>query len=277
MRKIIGKEVLDSFVRVAPFLNDLFQQDIFVAVTDTSKFLAYQPGENIGGGINVGDSFPDGSTAARAMKGRQNLTVTNTKEVYGVPYKAIGAPVFDENDQVIGAVVIGASIENQDKFREVLEQYNSAFLEVNTSVQEIAVGAENMSKSGSALSTAAIGIKEEVKRTDDIIRIIGEISDQTKLLGLNAAIEAARVGSEGRGFAVVAEEIRKLSSQSNNSAKDVKSILLQISKSTDAINKEIQEIGAVSEEQSAATEQIAAAMQELTAQIQLLRDFAQAL
>jgi len=274
MRKVIGKDVLEAFVKVAPHLNDLVQQDVFVGVTDKDAFLAYHKGETIGGGIKIGDRFPEGSTVARAMKEREKVSITNTKEVYGVPYKANAIPVFDENDQVIGAVAIGTSTESETNLSEILEQFSSSFLAVNSSVQEIAAGADNMAKSGVTLSGTAIGIKEEVKKTDNIMRLISEIADQTKLLGLNAAIEAARVGAEGRGFAVVAEEIRKLSFQSNNSAKDVNSILVQIAKSTDNINREIQEIGAVSEEQSAATEQIAAAMQQLTAQLQVLRDLA---
>jgi methyl-accepting chemotaxis protein len=78
-------------------------------------------------------------------------------------------------------------------------------------------------------------MNEETQSINKILSVIGEIAEQTNLLALNAAIEAARAGEQGRGFAVVADEVRNLASRTKDSTEEVEVALDSLLKGTGAV------------------------------------------
>lgn len=130
-------------------------------------------------------------------------------------------------------------------------------------IEEIHANSQNEMELVEELAT----LSSDAQQITDVLSIIGEIADQTNLLALNAAIEAARAGEHGRGFAVVADEVRKLAERTQKGLGEINatiSVIVQnISDVSEKMNRSAENIEKVTEKSSLAKEQIEQTVQKM--------------
>lgn len=201
---------------------------------------------------------------------------------------SVGVQTIAVNGQQVAAV----SVESSSRARH--------------GVADMAQVANQMDIINDRVTAMAEAVERLGQRSDmigEIVEAIGDIANQTNLLSLNAAIEAARAGDNGRGFAVVAEEVRKLAEKSAISAKQIAGLLSSIqsetadavrmtettrsevtqglkqaqtagasfsdiSASVEEVSKQIEEVSAVTEQMSAGSQQVASAAEEQLASME---------
>jgi len=108
-------------------------------------------------------------------------------------------------------------------------------------VRNIASSLESLSADTLQTSKSVQGLTERAAQIGSIVQLIKEIADQTNLLALNAAIEAARAGEQGRGFAVVADEVRKLAERTAKATSEISVIVSAIQDETHHARTQMEE------------------------------------
>lgn len=256
---------LTCALEMAPHIKNLLGEEIGFYVSDLNTYTYCSPGK-VKLALVAGDAVKEGSTAFQTMRNASRTVVRIGKEVYGLPYLGIGYPLTNpENGTVIGSIVTTTPIERQENLASISKRIEEQVNAISMATSNLSTTSEELAATTETLGGNARGIREEIKKTDGIVALIQEIAEQTHMLGLNAAIEAARVGDAGRGFNVVAGEIRKLSQDTQRSVKDILQTLKDMQQAIIELTQSIEQMAAATQQQAASAQEISASVNELGA------------
>jgi methyl-accepting chemotaxis protein len=189
---------------------------------------------------------------------------------------------------------------NSQKAAETAKDSNELINTLGLTTKDLVMKMDSIKEATGESSNVIMQLDGKSKQIGEIVSLITNIADQTNLLALNAAIEAARAGEHGRGFAVVADEVRKLAEDSGNAAKQISGLIGEIQEGTqnavtsmqqgseevelgatalqeaaaiiqnvvesgNTIANMVQDIAAAAQEQSASIEEVTSSVEEVSA------------
>ncbi|OJV63210.1 MAG: hypothetical protein BGO41_10985 [Clostridiales bacterium 38-18] len=271
---ISQNSTMQLFNEIIPLLNLLVDEKLMVGINNTERCLKFYTGT--AGTVQSEEQslLKKGSAAYDSIQTGKLVHKVIPKEVFGFPYKAIGYPVFDENGIVVGAIGFGISLEKQSQMETLSTTLSVALEKLSASFKEVSTNIQSVVDRNIDIGRDVVASRESTDKTDEIISFISNIANQTNLLGLNAAIEAARSGEHGRGFGVVAEEIRKMSKSSKDSADLIKNTLTQIKGSIGNIERKIHDNNGIFSMQTEALEEISKSVEALNESAKTLESLA---
>jgi len=243
--------VVDALLKVMPYISKILREPASLTVYDHEKVLEVITTDKFDLGFEKGMPLLESYQNFSILKnGREATLATLSKDVYGIELDILNIPIFDDNQNVVAVFCVSYDQSNQNQLEDIIQENQTINGNLVDMVQHVAAHAEELqATSEQILQNTRLAVQNS-SQINKVAGFIREISEQTNLLGLNAAIEAARVGEAGAGFGVVASEVRKLSVDAKQATSDIDTSLRDVQQVIKQMEIEVSQIAASSQEQA---------------------------
>jgi archaellum component FlaC len=259
-----NKQIIESFRQVAQYFSFITEEDLGVFVYNRDELLAYIPSKKIDLGLIPGSPVKQGAMPDKCMKSGQRLVtlVTAEKSRVKIPYLSVATPIM-EGKEVIGCIITNQTLDVYYKLMQAGEGLAESAASLKESMVSVDQNAHGLEKGVETLKNLENTLKNNIKSSAEMVTFVQNLARQTNLLGVNAAIEAARAGQYGKGFSVVANEIRNMANNSSHSVESITDNLNSINKEVDHLTEFSNSLENSVVEQSTAIQEIQKALDSL--------------
>ena len=269
-------------------LNSFFRVTVVKPVNDISKIAVKIAGGDLRSDLNVARADEIGDLY-KSLNEMQNNLKQMINQISGSA-KDVSSAAVDLNSfalhinegttkQTEQSTHAATSVEEMSSTITEIARSSSEALTATTmaketaergarAVQETVQGIHRISAAMERSSVVVRALGENSNEINKIISVIDEIAEQTNLLALNAAIEAARAGEAGRGFAVVADEVRKLAERTTKATKEIAGMIQKIQADTGDAVKSMKEVMVEVKEDVALADETGRSLSEIVSQVE---------
>ncbi|WP_200759776.1 methyl-accepting chemotaxis protein [Effusibacillus dendaii] len=255
-----------------PVLNSLFPMATLV-LSDKTNILYYHEGD-VKLDLIVGNPVNKGSVTAKTLEAGKTIRQSVAKEQsrFGLAFNVISVPIYDEKGKIEGALTVILSRDKEERISIAAEELAASVIQMNDWAQHIANNATQLSDSINEISINCQKVVESVDDNSKIVDVVKSIANQSNMLGINAAIQAAHAGEYGRSFGVVANEIRTLAERSRESSENILKSMTEMKTRVNSVMEEVEEELVSTREMASGIQQINAAIQQLQTMAIQLKD-----
>lgn len=268
--------MIEDYVQMVDVIYETDFGKTTIVLFDLEKWIYIKMGSIIILPFQVGDPLPHATTSYQCIQTGEKIRKEVGPEAFGVSYTGVAYPIR-ENGVIIGGIAVTGSNEREyalGKLPSLSKNLSESLEQVSAAIENIASSAQALADGGQALTLQSQEVNDKALQMEEVVEYINSVASDTKVLGLNASIEAARAGDVGRGFAVVASEIRAMAISSATSAKDIRKIIGGIQGLVGNMTMELEKVGGNTQEVSAAVEEIGATIESLSGSAKAIADLA---